>query len=82
MRLIRHSFEYITVIDNEVYTANFVITPTKYNRIMQKCGRMEIPYTAEELQKILGMVFKYAITVIDTVEAQKREQNIDKQEVG
>jgi hypothetical protein len=76
-RNFKNHFEYLTIINNELYTAHVCVRPhwlTKlFYRLDITTGVDKVPYSQSQLKNILSTVNKMAQTTIDFV--------LDKKEV-
>lgn len=62
-------FEYLVVIENQIYTAHITILPTAYSRFLSWFGAEK--YSKEEYEKILEIIRRMAQTTIDTIKDKK-----------
>lgn len=59
------TFEYLTVIDGEIYAFPITMRKPMWKRILR------IPFTDAEIKKITEYIISAAYTTIETVQAQK-----------
>jgi hypothetical protein len=60
-------FEYLTIINGEIYTAHFAIFPTKINLLLYWLGVMPEKYSDQQYKPILKSLRRMAETTIDTI---------------
>ena len=61
------SFEYLTVINNEIYTMNIDMKPNFIRRILYPLGLVKDIYSKENLTDIVGYFQTAAKTTIETI---------------
>lgn len=64
-RNILHIFEYLTVIDGEIYTSHIQVRPTLYDQILYWCSINKSPYSDKQLSAIIKQLRRLAETTID-----------------
>lgn len=64
-------FEYLTVIDNQLYTAHNTLTPKFYRRVAAWLGWIKDAYSEKEYQDILKFLRALAETTINTIKDKK-----------
>lgn len=61
------TWEYLTVINNEIYSSYYIFKPKWYKFFVRS------PYTVEQIKGILNLLTAAAQTTIDTVEKKESE---------
>jgi len=62
-----YHFEYLAVINNELYTAHITIIPTRINIWLFKLGLEKTYFSEQQQQKILAQLRRLAETTVDFV---------------
>jgi hypothetical protein len=60
-------FEYLTVIDNQIYTAHITIRPTIINLILYWLKLAPEKYSDQQYKNILALLRRLAKTTIETI---------------
>jgi hypothetical protein len=66
-----HLFEYLVVIDGEIYTSHIQVIPTLYDQILFWCKITKSPYSDGQLKDIIKQLRRLAETTIDYIKDPK-----------
>jgi hypothetical protein len=66
-RNLNKHFEYLTVINNEIYTAHLEIRPTALNKILFLLKLQPDRYSDQQYQRILKILRRMAQSTIETI---------------
>ncbi len=66
-----HCFEYLAVINNEIYTAHISVIPTVINRLLYWFKIEKSEYSRQQQEKIIAQLRKMAETTIDFILNEK-----------
>lgn len=72
-RNFNHCFEYLTVINGEIYTAHISIIPTTFNRLLYLFGIEKSEYSRQQQGKIVHQLRKMAETTVDYILDKKSD---------
>jgi hypothetical protein len=64
-RNLKNHFEYLTIIENELYTAHLTVRPHLITRTLYLLGIEKLPYSQTHLNKIISILRNMAETTID-----------------
>lgn len=67
IRNFKNHFEYLTLIDNQLYTSHITVIPHWITRIICFVTDEKLPYSQQQLKAILIQVQRLAETTIDFV---------------
>ena len=64
-RNLKNHFEYLTIINSELYTAHLSVRPHIVTRTLHLLGIEKLPYSQTHLNKIIAILHNMAETTID-----------------
>ena len=62
-----HHFEYLTVVEGQLYTAHLTVNPALLTNLIYWVGIEKLPYSQQQLKVILTQLQRLAQTTIDFV---------------
>jgi coproporphyrinogen III oxidase-like Fe-S oxidoreductase len=71
-RQLKHHFEYLTVINNEIYTAHIEITPRRIMKIVYAIGLVKSEYSPAEIKNILKILRAMATSTVENILKEKK----------
>ncbi len=73
-RNLKNHFEYLTIIENELYTTHITVRPHLVTKILYLLGIEKIPFSKSQLNKIIALLRKMAETTIDYKLKKEKEK--------
>lgn len=70
VRRLRDHWEYFTIIKNQLYTAHMTVRPRLWDRVLCFIGFQKMPYSKDEVNKIVKMLQETAIVTIESRHGQ------------
>ena len=67
IRIFGHTFEFLVIFKNELYTLNHDIFPQLWRKIFHKLGFLKDAYTKKQLDAAIGFTIKSAQVTIDNL---------------